>query len=628
MVLFTYKLKGVSCVKLEKVIIKNFRSYDAYTEIKFDDLTTIVGKNDVGKSTVLEALEIFFNNSTVKIDAKDYCVKTGDPNVLIGCVFSGFAEEIILDETAPTTFKDEFLLNEDGMLEVHKIYDCSKKTIKPEIYLKALYPNEAIEKDKALIQLTQTELQRKVKSIDLENGPTDLRTNHLMRKDIFSSIDLTNLAIRPIALNKGDSGTVWEKINPTLPIFTLFQSDRPSLDGDSEVQDPMKVAIKEALEDVREQLEDIEKLVQEKAMTVANLTLEKLKEMDPLLANELTPSISETPKWPNVFKLTLEGDEGIPINKRGSGVRRLILLNFFRAAAEKQDSSTGRNIIYAIEEPETAQHPSNQIMLAEALLKLSKKENTQVILTTHVPAFASLLPTDSLRLIVNSEQGKSILSSNTNESVLEKIAETLGVIASPISRGVKVAVFVEGPNDLSVLKILSSIIARENPQIVDLSNSDDVVIIPCGGDTLRGWVENQYLKQLNVPEIHIYDRDIVEEGKEPKYEKWCKKVRERNDGSVAYLTTKREIENYIHPDAIKEFYGLTELMFGPHDDVPNLVASLTQYGESNVKKKLNNHVARRLTYEQIKEMDTENDIEGKWLLFISQCVNGLAVETI
>ncbi|HHL3302546.1 TPA: ATP-binding protein [Bacillus cereus] len=617
-------------MKLEKVIIKNFRSYDTYTEIKFDDLTTIVGKNDVGKSTVLEALEIFFNNSTVKVDAKDYCVKTGDPNVLIGCVFSGFEEEIILDATAPTTFKDEFLLNEFGMLEVHKIYDCSKKTIKPEIYLKALYPNEAIEKDKALIQLTQIELQRYAKSINLENRTTvtDLRTNHLMRKAIYSSIDLTNLAIRRISLNRGDSGTVWEKINPTLPIFTLFQSDRPSLDGDSEVQDPMKVAIKEALEDVREQLEDIEKMVQEKAMNVANLTLEKLKEMDPLLANELTPSISETPKWQNVFKLTLEGDEGIPINKRGSGVRRLILLNFFRAAAEKQDSSTGRNIIYAIEEPETAQHPSNQIMLAEALLKLSKKENAQVILTTHVPAFASLLPTDSLRLIVNSEQGKSILSSNTNESVLEKIAETLGVFASPISRGVKVAVFVEGPNDLSILKILSSIIARENPQIVDLSTSDDVVIIPCGGDTLRGWVENQYLKQLNVPEIHIYDRDIVEEGKEPKYEKWCKKVRERNDGSVAYLTTKREIENYIHPEAIKEFYGLAELMFGPNDDVPNLVASLTVYGESNVKKKLNDHVAKRLTYEQIREMDTENDIEGKWLSFISQCVNGIAVETV
>lgn len=69
-------------------------------------------------------------------------------------------------------------------------------------------------------------------------------------------------------------------------------------------------------------------------------------------------------------------------------------------------------------------------------------------------------------------------------------------------------------------------------------------------------------------------------------------------------------------------------MFGPNDDVPNLVASLTVYGESNVKKKLNNHVAKRLTYEQIREMDTENDIEGKWLSFISQCVNGIAVETV
>jgi putative ATP-dependent endonuclease of the OLD family len=619
----------VSCLKLEKIIIENFRSYETKTEIDVNDLTTIVGKNDVGKSTILEALEIFFNNSTVKIDAKDVCVKTGNHDVLIGCVFSGFKEEIILDETASTTFKDEFLLNEYGMLEVHKRYDCSKKTIKqPETYLKALYPNEAMEKGKFLIQLTQNELQRKVRSLELENGPTDLRTNHLMRKDIFKSIDQTNLDIHFIALNKGDSGTVWEKINPMLPIFTLFQSDRPSLDGDSEVQDPMKVAVKEALEEVREQLEDIENLVQEKAMNVANLTLEKLKEMDPLLAKELTPSIPETPKWQNVFKLTLEGDEGIPINKRGSGVRRLILLNFFRAAAEKKDNSTGRNIIYAIEEPETAQHPSNQIMLGEALLELSKKENTQVILTTHVPAFASLLPTESLRLILNTEQGKDILSSFDDESVLERIADTLGVFASPINRGVKVAVFVEGPNDLSVLKIFSSIIARENPQIIDLSTSDDVVIIPCGGDTLRGWVENQYLKQLNVPEIHIYDRDVVEEGKEPKYEKWCKKVRERNDGSVAYLTAKREIENYIHPKAIKDFYGLDdEFDFGPDVDVPNLVVSLTKYGENNVKRKLNSHVAKRLTYEQIKEMDTENEIEGKWFSFISECVKGVAAGT-
>lgn len=475
--------------------------------------------------------------------------------------------------------------------------------------------------------MTQTELQKKVRSLELENGPTDLRTNHLMRKDIFNSTDLTSMGLHSISLNKGDSGTVWERIKPMLPIFSLFQSDRPSLDGDSEVQDPMKVAVKEALEGVREQLDEIESIVQEKAMDVANRTLDKVKEMDPLLANQLTPDIQEAPKWSSIFKLTLEGDEGIPVNKRGSGVRRLILLNFFRAAAEKKDDHSNKNIIYAIEEPETAQHPTNQKMLAEALLELSKKENSQVILTTHVPAFASLLPIDSLRLIINTEKEKNVLNTSNDESVLEKIAETLGVYPSPIKKGVKVALFVEGPNDLSILKILSSIIARKNPEIVDLTTSSEVVTIPCGGDTLRGWVENQYLKHLNVPEIHIYDRDIVTEGKEPKYEKWCKKVRERQDGSVAYLTGKREIENYIHPDTIADFYGLEELHFGPDDDVPNLVASLTKYGESNVKKKLNNHVAMRLTYEQIKEMDQDNEIEGKWFSFISRCVNGVVTQS-
>lgn len=610
-------------MKLKKVIIRNFRSYQEEVEIDFEELTTIVGKNDVGKSTILEALEIFFNNTTVKIDAQDLSIYANNSEVLIGCVFSDFSEDIVLDESAPTTFAKEFLLNKNGLLEVHKIYDCSKKTIKPEIYLNALYPSEAMEKGKYLIQLTQSELKSKLKSLGIEDSSIDLRVNHEMRKAIFNTISQHNLEVHRIALNKGDSGTVWEKINPMLPLFTLFQSDRPSLDGDSEVQDPMKVAIKEALEEVKDQLESIEKIVQEKAMSVASLTLEKLNEMDSELAKELTPNISEPPKWQNVFKLTLDGDNGIPVNKRGSGVRRLILLNFFRAAAEKRDNITsGRNIIYAIEEPETAQHPSNQIMLAEALMELSQKEGTQVILTTHVPALSKILPIDSLRLVLNNDTRKEIIDVSSNQPVLKMIAETLGVYPSPVHSQVKVAVFLEGPHDVNMLKILSSKIAERNPNIVDLTTCENVVIIPCGGNTLGGWVENQYLKQLQVPEIHIYDRDIVSEGQEPKYEKYCAKVRARDNGSVAYITNKREMENYIHPDAIKAFYNITtDLIIDSDEDVPKLISSLTKYGESNVKKKLNNHVARTLTYEQIKAMDTDDEIEGKWLKFISECIN-------
>nr|WP_307887512.1 ATP-binding protein [Acinetobacter seifertii] len=46
-------------MKLVSIEIKNFRCYEENILISFDNLTTFIGKNDIGKSTILEALEIF-----------------------------------------------------------------------------------------------------------------------------------------------------------------------------------------------------------------------------------------------------------------------------------------------------------------------------------------------------------------------------------------------------------------------------------------------------------------------------------------------------------------------------------------------------------------------------------------
>lgn len=45
-------------MKLTKLILSNFRGYKDKTEVDFSDITTFVGKNDSGKSTILEALDI------------------------------------------------------------------------------------------------------------------------------------------------------------------------------------------------------------------------------------------------------------------------------------------------------------------------------------------------------------------------------------------------------------------------------------------------------------------------------------------------------------------------------------------------------------------------------------------
>ena len=104
--------------------LRNFRGYKEETYISFNDLTTFVGKNDAGKSTILEALEIFFNNKVVVCEKEDLSVKhdEGDEIIEIRCIFDKYLESIAIDSSALTTLSSEFLLNKDNNLKIKKFF--------------------------------------------------------------------------------------------------------------------------------------------------------------------------------------------------------------------------------------------------------------------------------------------------------------------------------------------------------------------------------------------------------------------------------------------------------------------------------------------------------------------------
>ena len=134
---------------------------------------------------------------------------------------------------------------------------------------------------------------------------------------------------------------IWDKLSGYMPVYSLFQADRKNSDGDSEVQDPLKEAVRQIMcdEELQRTLNSVAEVVEEKLKEVSGRTLEKLREMDPEVASSLNPVIptADKLKWADVFKsVSITGDGDIPINKRGSGVKRLILLNFFRAEAERR----------------------------------------------------------------------------------------------------------------------------------------------------------------------------------------------------------------------------------------------------------------------------------------------------
>lgn len=287
--------------------------------------------------------------------------------------------------------------------------------------------------------------------------------------------------------------------------------------------------------------------------------------MDSRLASELKPFFKTDPKW-DVFKFGLVGDNNIPINKRGSGVRRLILLNFFRAEAERRRTEKGAlSVIYAIEEPETSQHPDNQRLLVQALKELAADENTQVLVTSHTPGLAGLLSIDSLRYVRKQADGTANVS-RCSDTDLAVIANELGVLPD---RRVQALVCVEGTNDIEFLERISSMLKPDFADVVDFTSDSRVALVPLGGGSLKQWVAQHYLRNLNLPEVHIYDRDDLTP---PQYQKECEAVNARGDGSWAVMTSKRELENYLHPDAISEGMDGIVVTFTDTCDVPLIVA--------------------------------------------------------
>jgi predicted ATP-dependent endonuclease of OLD family len=608
---------------ITKLILENFRNFRERTEITFDEeLTVLIGRNDVGKSTILEALEIFFNNEAVKIEKADLSVNSEGKNVIIGVAFDEFPEKLVIDAKFETTLRDEYLLNTDGQLEIHKIFPMKSIRPKPDVYIFANHPTKKKLDD--LLTLKIEDLKKRANQLKVPGDKYNASISSQIRKAIWQQYeDDLELGPKVIHINEMDKKEIWDQqLKKYLPSYAFFQSDRKNVDQDSEIQDPMKTAVKYILKQLEDDLNKIEKEVKTKVQQVADLTIDKLKEMNPEIANTLTPEFSKDPKWEQAFSFSMTSDEQIPLNKRGSGVRRLVLINFFRAEAErKKDEESSPNIIYAIEEPETSQHPDHQKKLIEAFIELAEKDDTQCILSTHSPGIANLMSINNLRLL-EKNNGKTIIEKG-HDGIYEKIAETLGVLPTSLDEvdRLKVIVCVEGPTDVLFLKNISSILG--NNLEIDFDSEPGVILIPLGGCTLKQWVNYNYFKKLNKPEIHIYDSDNI---KNPQYKKQAEEVNKRTNGSKAYLTRKKEIENYVHPKILETLFNLSGgdiidfkkagwLVKWNQLDVAKTIEIKIRKKGSKVKKKISEIGSKQMTIELLKEIDAYDEIK-EWFLEI------------
>lgn len=598
---------------IKKLYLKNFRGYSEIY-IPFDDsFNLIIGKNDIGKSTVLEAIEIFFNSQIVSMQMDDINVNHTDNQVVIGITFEVDPNmEIILDETHTTTLEKESLLNSEGLLEIRKDWNFSGKTLTAKslsTYLVSNYYKEF--QNKPLITQKISELKSLCKNKGISETVKDGRVSADYRKALYEAVTNQERVTTLIHVDSEDAKKVYDKIKSALPYFALFMSDRPNQDSDKEVQDPLKVITKQAIADVQEKLDAVVNEIQSKAMEKGRRTIEKLADMNPDIAKELKPNVTHK-NWDSLFGFSFIGDNNIPMNKRGSGVRRLIILNYFRAEAEDKGGKNG--VIYAIEEPETSQHPDYQRMLMNSLIELSKQENRQIIITTHSPEFAKIASNENLIFLKRDASGNPVVEDNLDNKMLA-IREELGVL--PYLS--KLVVCVEGPNDVNFLRNINQSIP-ELQEIIDL-NQEEISIIPLSGGNLKNWVDRNYLGGSNICEFHLYDRDSNSGRNTEQYKNAVEKVNQR-ENCYAVLTKKREMENYIDKSIYESYFNkdLSSIENWDEENLPPHFMTAKQ-DEKKVKQIINGCLSRKVTKKLLEKNHAWNEVKG-WFEKIKEMYEG------
>jgi hypothetical protein len=113
---------------------------------------------------------------------------------------------------------------------------------------------------------------------------------------------------------------------------------------------------------------------------------------------------------------------------------------------------------------------------------------------------------------------------------------------------------VEGLHDAEFLRRISRMIHTERPDPPDLTELEcrgELIFVPMGGGNLAHWT--QRFAVLGKAEFHLLDRETPPEtflrqalARRAHARRRCR----------AFVTLKRALENYLHPDAIFEARGL------------------------------------------------------------------------
>ena len=314
--------------KIRRVAIKNFRSITAL-EMEATDLTVIVGDNDCGKSNVLRALNLFFNDETNPGTAFNFA---DDYNRYAESRVKRANEiEVEIDLELPFSFRE----NNGDLIRWRKRWRADGLVDEDN------YWGIKLAKKKRGVGFTEAVVEIKGRS----------RVPALLNRMQFEYVP----AVRSAEFFRGLRGRIYKVIADT--------SEQIVRQSSGQFEQVISDTVSDLLNDIGAELNDDSRLS---------------------LPNDLT-SIFESLDF-------LAGDKSISLDNRGDGIKARYIPLILKFIAEKGQETPGISptFIWAYEEPENNLEFRRAQALADAFRKLAEDELSQVLLTTHSPIFYNM----------------------------------------------------------------------------------------------------------------------------------------------------------------------------------------------------------------------------------------------
>lgn len=521
--------------------IRNYKSIKDTGKIYFDPkITVLAGKNEAGKTAILEALEDFNFNNNINPKAIPINDESQKPEITLW--FKCNDQDVSFLENL---YKNKITLS---------YFMITKSYPKDYLMRSNLKLAEGTTKDLLVEKINYFKLKGIKFPIDVVNGELFESINNLEKyrshfNDYLSELNLTlsppeiqnstnqfHLLLNTLSQNNSIIKSILDNLIPNIILFSSFDDKIPdktpigSVNGAPIIKDlitlaEIDVALIQPTADPRK-----------KEMHRRSVNLEFSKDYGQFW-NQDDSKLSIT--WDNqFFYLWIEEEKVLFEPERRSKGRQWHLAFYIRITARTRDEKM--NLIL-VDEPGLFLHAKAQKDILSKLEDCSK--TSPIVYSTHSPYLISTNHLERIRLVIKNDSFETEIKKFTEDADKETITPILTAIGEDYSSGIKMdkanSVVVEGFSDYLWLKSLHTLLGlNNNINIIPSVGAGSVIHVGC---ILFGWSLNPFF---------ILDNDM--EGRKTKI-KLIKELCIQEENIFLVPDEEGTIEKMFSPNDYKKY---------------------------------------------------------------------------